>query len=394
MAQPGPLAGVRVIDFSRVLAGPYVGRIFADLGADVIKVEPPDGDVIREIAPRRDRGMSGMYTMVNVGKRNVSIDLRAPGAAELALELVRRADAVIENFRPGVAERLGIGWSAVHAANPRAVMVSISGYGEDSSWRDRSAFAPTIHAVSGIMEWQAFRSGNPVAPPADAAADMITGLHATIGLLTALRDAERTGEGQRVEVAMYDALLATYSEAPQALLDPPESTENSRVFDAGPHGLILIAGAPQHVWRALVATFPGELHDPAERDAPVPEKARLRAEAIEAWLRSRPSLEACARDLDRARLACARVEGLRDSLTGPLAEERELLVDVDDRSGGTRPVVRLPDRVSRSSAAVRGPAPRRHEHGAEVLKELLDLDSARLADLVAKGVIPGEPDRG
>ncbi len=387
-----PLEGVRVLDLSRVLAGPYAGRILSDLGAEVIKVEPPDGDMMRLIAPKRDRGMSGTFVSWNAGKLNLCLDLGKPGAAEIGLDLVRACDAIVENFRPGVADRLGVGWDAVHRANPRAVMLSINGYGADSSWRDRSAFAPTIHAVSGVMRWQAEQSGNPIAPPADAAADMITGLHGTVALLAALRVAETTGVGQHIEVALFDALLATYSEVPYALLDPPESPQTHRVYDAGPHGWLLIAGSPQHVWRNLADAF-ADLEDPAPPGCDIPTKARLRLDAIEGWLASQESIEALVASLDRARLACARVEGLREALTGELARERELLVHVDDRRGGTRPVVRMPYRFSKSSAQVKGPAARRGEHNAHVLTRVLGYDAARIRELVEAGILSAaEPD--
>ena len=133
----GALAGLLVLDCSRVLAGPYAGRLLADLGAEVVKLEPPAGDEIREVAPKRDRGMSGLYTWANVGKRNVCLDLAKPEGRAVALELAARCDAVIENFRPGVAERLGLGWEAIRARNPRCVVVSVNGFGSDSSWRER-----------------------------------------------------------------------------------------------------------------------------------------------------------------------------------------------------------------------------------------------------------------
>src|SRR5512138_2397703 len=142
-----PLAGIRVVDFSQVLAGPYTTRILAELGADVIKVEAPAGDLTRVIAPKRDRGQSGLYTWANLGKRGVCIDLAKPAGVALALDLVRASQVVVENFRPGVADRLGVGWDAVHAANPRAVMISVSGYGTGSSWAQKGAFAPSMHAV-------------------------------------------------------------------------------------------------------------------------------------------------------------------------------------------------------------------------------------------------------
>jgi CoA:oxalate CoA-transferase len=387
-----PLCDLRVLDFSQVLAGPYAARVLAELGADVIKVEAPAGDLSRRIAPRRDRGQSGLYTWANLGKRCICIDLQQPDGRALALDLVRKCHLVIENFRPGVADRLGVGWTSVHAANPRAVMASISGFGGDSSWRDRGAFAPTMHAATGLIEYQARKSAlhvpegrAPMLNLPDARADLTTALHATIGLLAALRAAERTGVGQHLDLAMYDAVLSTYPETPFELLDPPELREEPAPYDAGPNGYVAVAGPPQHVWAQLARAH--GLRDPAPRLADVPTKARLRHREIETWMAAQPDREALLRSLEAAELPCAPVVSLREALTGEFARERALLRDVDDRRGGQRPVVRLPYRFSRAQVEARRPAPRRGEHNREVLRDVLGYDDARAAALEAAGVL-------
>jgi CoA:oxalate CoA-transferase len=391
---PDLLAGVRVLDFSQVLAGPYTARILAEMGADVIKVEAPGGDLTRVIAPKHDRGHSGLYTWANVGKRNVCIDLQKEAGRALALELVRTSDVVLENFRPGVADRLGIGWAAVHAANPRAVMVSVNGYGGDSSWAAKGAFAPSMHAATGLIEYQARKTeaASGVRPPIvnlpDARADLTTALHAAIGLLAALRHAERTGQGQRLEIAMFDAVLGTYPETPFELLDPPEIREEPPPYDAGPNGFVAIAGPPQFVWAALAPAF--ALADPAPPGADVPTKGRLRHAAIEAWMAAQPGRDALVAALEGARIACAPVVTLREALTGDLARERGLLVAVDDRRGGTRRIPRLPYRYSASRVAASRAAPLRGEHNRDVLREVLGLDDARIDALVAEGVLLSE----
>jgi CoA:oxalate CoA-transferase len=381
----GPFADVRVLDFSQVLAGPYTARILAELGADVIKVEAPAGDLTRLIAPKHDRGQSGLYTWANLGKRNVCIDLSKPEGSALALDLVRVSHAVLENFRPGVADRLGIGWDAVHAVNPRAVMVSVNGFGSDSSWRDHGAFAPTMHAATGLIEYQARKSGAPMVNLPDARADLTTSLHATIGLLAALRSAEQTGEGQRVEIAMFDAVLGTYPETPFELLDPPEIREEPPPYDGGANGFVAVAGPPQHVWAVIAKAF--AIEDPAPPGADIPTKARLRHAAIERWMAAQPSREALVAALERERIPCASVVTLREALTGDFAREREILRDVDDRRGGTRPVTRLPYRFSGTEVRASRPAPRRGEHNREVLRELLALSPDRIASLESAGVL-------
>src|SRR5579872_853628 len=155
-----PLAGLKVLDFSRVLAGPFAGRLLSDLGADVVKVEPPDGDITR-LWGRKAGGLAGYYFQQNAGKRNVSMDLRAPGARALALELAAKADVVIENYRPDVMPRLGLGYSDLSAVNPRIVMLSISGFGQGGPESHRPAYAPIVHAEVGLHERAARRSGLP-----------------------------------------------------------------------------------------------------------------------------------------------------------------------------------------------------------------------------------------
>ncbi len=380
-----PFSDLRVLDFSQVLAGPYTTRILAELGADVIKVEAPSGDLTRVIAPKHDRGQSGLYTWANLGKRNVCIDLSKPEGRALALDLVRVCHVVVENFRPGVADRLGIGWDAVHAANPRAVMISVNGFGSDSSWRDHGAFAPTMHAATGLIEYQARKGGGPMVNLPDARADLTTSLHATIGLLAALRSAEQTGEGQRVEIAMFDAVLGTYSETPFELMDPPEIREEPAPYDGGANGFVAVAGPPQHVWAVIAKAF--AISDPAPPGVDVPTKARLRHAAIERCRAAQPSRDALIAALDGARIPCAPVVTLREALTGDFARERGILRDVDDRRGGTRKMPRLPYRFSSSEVGWRRPAPRRGEHNAEVLREVLGFDDARVHALLAAGVL-------
>jgi crotonobetainyl-CoA:carnitine CoA-transferase CaiB-like acyl-CoA transferase len=393
-APPDLLAGVRVLDFSQVLAGPYTARILAELGADVIKVEAPSGDLTRVIAPKHDRGQSGLYTWANVGKRNVCIDLAKPDGRALALDLVRKSDVVLENFRPGVADRLGIGWDAVHAANPRAVMVSVNGYGSDSSWAGKGAFAPSMHAVTGLIEYQARKTESatgmrpPIANLPDARADVTTALHAAVGLLAALRHAERTGRGQWIEIAMYDAVLGTFPETPFELMDLPTIREEPAPYDGGKNGFVAIAGPPQFVWAALTKAF--ALADPAPPGADVPTKARLRHRAIEAWMAAQASRDALIAALESARVACAPVVTLREALTGAFAQERALLVEVADRRGGTRRIPRLPYRFGESSVGAARPAPLRGEHNTEVLREVLGLDDARIAALIEAEVLHRE----
>ncbi len=375
-----------MLDLSRVLAGPYVGRLFRDLGAEVFKLEPPEGDESRQIAPRHDRGQSWLFTFSNVGKRSISLDLGKPGAADVVLALARVCDVVVENFRPGVLDRLGVGWTRLHDVNPRAVLLSINGFGSDSSFRERKAYAPIVHAATGLLRDRG-QLGQAPTQPRNAYSDVIAALHGTVALLAALRVAEATGVGQRVEVPMFDATLASHSESGNVLLEPPDERVMNPIYDAGPHGFIAVAGAVPHVWLSLVAAFPEEIGDPAPPGASFDAKVRARHAAIESFLAREPSQASLLDKLARAKLACAPVDTLKQALSSPLAAERALLTSVSDRRGGTRAVVRSPARFSGSRNEIRGPAPLPGEHGAEILRELLGFDDAKIAALEASGVL-------
>ena len=190
-ASAAPLAGVRVLDFSRVLAGPIVGRLFADLGADVVKAEPPEGDLVRYAHPQVN-SISLYYAEQNCGKRNISLDLHRPEAVDICTRLAARADVVIENSRPGVMERHGLGYAALAAVNPRLVYGSISGYGQTGPWSDRRAYAVVVHAEAGLLDagarWRRVAGDDDAQPVQDAMshADVYAGLSCSSAVLAAL----------------------------------------------------------------------------------------------------------------------------------------------------------------------------------------------------------------
>jgi CoA:oxalate CoA-transferase len=381
----GALQGVRILDLARVVAGPYVSRILGDMGAEIIKVEPPEGDLVRLIAPGFDQGMSAFFQWMSVGKRGLSIDLSRPEGVAIVRDLLAHCDAVVENFRPGVLDRIGLGWDVIHAANPRAILLSLNGFGSNSAWSERRAYAPIVHGLAGILHDQSQYANQPVAQLNEAHADTTLALHGTIALLGALRVAEATGVGQRVEVPMYDALLATYSESNNALLPDVDDRTMNPIYDAGPHGIIATAGAARLLWRQIGGKY--RLEDPSPRDADIPTKARHRHDAIERWMSEQPSREELLEALAQAGVPCAPVVPILEALTGPIAQERDLLVEVDDRRGGTRPLVRPPARFSESQNKIRGVAPRRGEHNAVVLHDLLGYTNKQITALEQSGIL-------
>ena len=381
-----PLDGLRVLDLSRVLAGPIAGRIFESLGADVVKVEPPEGDVTRLWGEVR-HGLSGYYTQQNAGKRNVCIDLKLARGVELLLELAERADVVIENFRPGVLARLGLGWETLSARNPRLVLLSISGYGQSGPASSRAAYAPIIHAETGIVARQHRSDGALPRDPVLSIADMNGGLHGVIGVLAALRLRDRTGVGQHVDIALFDAMLFTDDYAHFALDAVPIRLGSGEVWDA-PGGPIMIAGDFRHVWASLSRRL--GVADPAPEGAELHDKIRLRRAAAVQWFRSFADRAVLLKELDRANLAWGDVRSTADAYASEQARARGVASQLDDRGGGRRPVVRAPYRFSSAESGTRRGAAYRGEHNGEVLSQWLELAAPALAELERSGVLLSE----
>ena len=201
-----PLDGVRVLDFTRVLAGPHATRMLCDLGAEVIKVEPPVGDLTRFGQPRLN-SLATYFIQQNVGKLNVSLNFDDERAIDIARQLADRCDVVIENFRPGVMQRLGLGYEALSVRNPRLVYASISGYGATGPWVDRRAYAPVVNAEAGLTKHQGDARGGEYANDPFSHGDVYTGMETAAAILAALLQRERTGRGQHIDVSMAETLL-------------------------------------------------------------------------------------------------------------------------------------------------------------------------------------------
>ncbi len=201
-----PLQGIRVLDLTRVLAGPYCTALLADLGAEVIKLEPPTGDDYRHIGPFKD-GESALFTLNNRGKKSLMLDLKNPGELALAQKIAARVDVVVENFRPGVAARLGLGADTLRAANPRLICCSISGFGQTGPFRDLPAYDLVVQAMSGLMASTGEEGGGPL-KTGESMADLIAGLFASWSIMAALVNRNATDQGASLDVAMYDALFS------------------------------------------------------------------------------------------------------------------------------------------------------------------------------------------
>jgi crotonobetainyl-CoA:carnitine CoA-transferase CaiB-like acyl-CoA transferase len=408
-----PLDGLRVLDLTAWWAGPAATALYAALGADVIHVEGPGRmDGVRMVGasiPGREQWweLSNFFLTVNLNKRDLVLDLTSDAGRDLLLRLVGEADVVVENFTPKVLDKLGIGWDAVHAANPRAVLVRMPAYGLDGPWRERPGFAQTIEQASGLAWITGHRGDQPRIQRGPC--DPNGGMHAVIASLCALEQREATGEGSLVESAMFDAALAVAAEpvlewttygtvlgrdgnrspwaAPQGLYETVGSTSLRE-------GWLAVSVADDQQWQALTEVL--ERPDLAED----PELAALAGrrqhhdrldEAVASWAAARTLEEAV--DL----LAAAGVPAAPaiDPQSVPVAQPqlaaRGFYEQVAHPVAGTLPIPTLPFRLTGVERWTRTPAPCFGEHNAEILTGLLGLDADELAQLAADGVIADRP---
>jgi CoA:oxalate CoA-transferase len=388
-ADKHPLFGLRVLDLSRVLAGPYVGRMLTDLGADVVKVEPPDGDVTRKWGKHK-AGLSGYYTQQNVGKRNICVDLRAQGGPELIQRLAARADALIENFRPGVMEQYGLSWPSLSALNPRLCMLSISGFGQTGPEARRPAYASVVQAESGVVHRQAALTGQKPSDPRISIADMNAALHGLVGLLSALLMRARTGSGQHIDISMLESMLATDDYTHLALDDVAEDggVVTNEVWDVV-GGPIVLAGDFRWVWQCLQAAH--GLKDTTPEGASIPVKAEHRHAVIATFFAGFTDRAALLSTLERAGLAFGEIKDTKTALRSATLQARGAIVQIDDRAGGSRAVLQSPYRFSDADSGVRSVAPYRGEHNREVLRDWLALGDQDLDLLHAQGALLEEP---
>jgi CoA:oxalate CoA-transferase len=300
------------------------------------------------------------------------------------LELVRGADILIENFRPDVMPRLGLGYDVLSAVNPRLIMLSISGFGQGGPESRRPAYAPIVHAEAGVLDRARRRGGTDRDLPLSVA-DTNASLHGLVGTLAAVILRERTGLGQHVDIAMIDATMVTDDQLHYELEDS-EGTMGLApdVWPTGA-GPILISADFRYMWRLLTSAY--GLADPAAKDAPVEEKARLRRAAASEFLEGLADWPAVEAAMARMNLAWGQVRRGADLREQPTVRHRGSIAEIDDRAGGTRPIPQSPYRFSAARSEVRGPAPHRGEHNAEVLAQWAGKSAAEVAALEASGVL-------
>lgn len=393
---PRPLEGIRILDLTRVLAGPLGTMILGDLGADVVKVERPGaGDDLRAWGPPWTAdGVSAYFLAVNRNKRSLALDLKAEAGRDLLRRLIREADVVVENFRAGTLDGLGLGWDALVADSPRLVVVSLTAYGSSGPYRDLPGYDIVIQAMGGLMSVTGEPDGRPMRVGI-AIVDVLSGGYIAIAVLAALRERDRTGAGQRVELSLLDVELASLvnvvhnqliaGEAPRRLGNGHPSIVPYDVFAAA-HGHLALAVATEDQWArfCLAVDRPDLAANPHFIDNPhrVAHRAELMA-VLEPILAGHPTQEWVAR-FQAADIPCGPVNTVEQILADPAVAEGGLL-RVLDRDAGPVRVVGSPLRF-RSGPLPATPPPRLGQDSRAILREA-GLDDAAIDRLVAAGVV-------
>ena len=378
-----PLDGLKIVDLTRVLAGPFCAMLLGDMGADVIKIEEPhDGDDARMWGPfvGADNEWSAYFLGVNRSKRSLTLDLKSPEGATVLRQLLERADVFIENFKPGSLDKLGFGYEAMHQRNPTLVYCSISGYGRTGPRRHLTGYDPIVQAESGFMDI----TGTPDGPPVRsgiAMTDYLAGLYAFGGILLALRDRDRTGQGQHVDIALFDSVLSTLS-MPLGILQAtgkgPRRMGNDHAAIApyetlrAKDGVVMIAAANGRLWKQLCAAVGRSdlLEDPRFKTNTdrVKNRPALKAEIEGAF--AAYDVDTLTEVMEKAGVPCGRVRTIAEAVQDPQVEARQMLLPLNDKALGDFRVLGNPIKLSNHpQGAIRRP-PKKGEHTAEILSEL------------------------
>jgi CoA:oxalate CoA-transferase len=391
-----PLSDIVVLDFTRVLAGPYCTRLLADLGARVIKIERPGrGDDVRQGLLQLEEGredQSTYFVRVNTGKESVALDLGNPDAAPIVRDLARAADVVVENFVPGVVARLGCDYATLAAVRPDLVYCSISGYGQTGPWRRRPAFAHLIHAASGLMHLE--QGDDPSPRPAYLqAADVLAGTHAFGAILAALWRRARTAQGGHIDVSMLETLIAADDLSFGSMLNGGEEYPSPRygmlVKEIGGRYLALQTVGAAEIWTRLVGLIGPELGSDPRFATPTARREHwpeLR-DTITDWLGRVTSVDEAVEVLTAARVPCAPVLSPQEVVKLPHLEERRFFASVPHPARGAARVSGTPFHLDGRPLGPRGSAPyRAGEHTRAVLEGLLGYEAEHVTKLLALGV--------
>ncbi len=393
----GALKGVRVLDFSRVLAGPYCTMILADLGAEVIKVErPKKGDLSRDSVPFVN-GQSAYFISVNRGKKSITLDLQDPEGKNIAARLADQSDIIVENFRPGVMDRLGLGAETLRKRNPRLIYASITGFGQSGPYANRPAYDLILQSMGGLMGITGEQGREPVRA-GYSIGDLAASVWASVGILTALYDREREGVGQVLDLSMLDSQVAFSENAiaryfatgktPEQLGSRHPLSTPFQVFSTK-DSHIAIAIVQDEEWRRFCREL--ELEDLEKDDRFHTRSDRhhnrealevilinlFQARSTEEWLDTLITIE----------IPCGPVNTIDEVISDPQIVHRKMIVEREQTGIGNYPFVNSPLRLDRTPGKVERGAPTLGEHTKTVLEELLKMDKKEISALRDRGVL-------
>lgn len=390
----GPLQSLRILDFTTLLPGPYATLMFADLGADVVRVEAPGRpDAVRFLEPQ-DGNSSAAHSYINRNKRSLSLDLKAPGAADLVKQLIAEYDIVIEQFRPGVMDKLGVGYDALAAVNPKLIYCSITGYGQTGPYRDRAGHDCNYLAISGVSSYTGRKSTGPI-PAGVQVADVAGGsMHAVIGILAAVIDRQATGVGQAIDISMTDAAFALNAIAGAGCLvsGEPAGLESTVLNGGGYYDYYETRDGRYMSVGSLEPQFLAQLCDALGITSPEGSSLTLTGEGAAGFrhaLREKFSAMSFADCRELFRLLDACVEPVLDVVEAASHEQlaaREMVVDVPVSGGSTQPQIANPIRFSEHGAAYRHAGRNPGDDNAAVLSALGKTDE-EIEELKESGVL-------
>ncbi len=378
-----PLHNVRVLDFSHALAGPYCTLLLAGYGASVYKLEPPGGDIGRGWAPPYTGGDASYFLGINAGKKGICIDLKQREGRDLCLRLIDKVDVLIENFRVGSMQKLGLGFKEAHERNPKLVYCSISGYGQDGPSRDQPAMDLIVQAASGLISITGVKNGETVRC-GHSIADITAGMFAAIGILMALRTRDQTGVGQFVDVSMFDSMISAMAsnfanylgsgQIPGPLGTSFASIVPYRTFATADRDLAIAVGS-EKIWPDFCKAIerPDLVNDPSYATNAVRVANRNVLEPILSSIFLTATADQWTRRLQAVGVPCSPVRTLQEVFRDPQSSVRQMFPVL-----GGFPVTGLPIKMSAMPEAVRYSAPDLGQHTKETLRELLGLDDAAI----------------
>ena len=398
------LEGVRVLDFSHALAGPYCTLLLSDYGAEVYKLESPQaGELSRGWGPPFVGEQSAFFLGLNRGKRGIAIDLKKPEGRDICLQLLKKMDVLVENFRPGTMDRLGFGYESVHVLNPRLVYCSISGYGQNGPSRDESAMDLTVECSSGYMSITGTESGE-VVRSGYAVCDINAGLFAAIGILMAIRHRDRTGAGQFVDISMFDGMISAMSSnymaylgsgtVPKPLGTAFPTVVPYRVFHAS-NGDFSISVGSEKLWAAfcLAIEHPHLISHPDYATNALRIQNRVALETLLSRIFGMQTRDEWLQRLGSAGIPCSPVRTFAEVVAHPQAAFRAMFPTLEQPNAGACRVTGPPIKMSDTQPKLLTNAPRLGEHTAQVLAELLGLSESAISQLQTAGVLGAPPAR-